>query len=230
MTTCICGILKNRQNGMVCLWHFDVCNRSCLNNLNEIFEQMSSNNDSLDEFELILIGGFNDEQDISDKLIINLLELFNSLQFNINLVFIFTGMMNTRLEINKLKPIVTGIKLVIDGLNYSFQSINLINSNEEIDESNLVPMHFIRKLYISFGNCDEYLSIYDWQQQMIIIPPLSFNCFLFSSEYKRRIDQMMQLPDQEFLNVNLFLDLLKLINLIEIYLVFVLDRLNITIC
>lgn len=205
MTTCICGILKNSQTGMICLWHFDVCNDHCLNNLDEIFKQMSVKDSLTDEFELTFIGGYNDEQNISNKLIVNLLDLFNNLPFTINLVYIFTGTRNTVLEDDIFKPIVTGIKIIIDGLNYSFQSINLKNSYSEINESNLVPMYFIRQMHITFGIFGEYLSIYDWQKQMMIIPPLEFACYIFSTEFKKRIERIVQLSDQEFLNVNLFL-------------------------
>lgn len=207
MTTCVAGVLRSHQTSAICLCHFDHIKQDVdLKKFQKICHQMSIVKTRLNDdhhnqdngFDLFIIGGYKDEQNISDRLVLNVLNMFNQINpYLFHIRWIYCGATNTSWQSSRYaKPKLYGVAINVNDC--QIQNA-LLARPLPID----VPMYDIRSLYISLNGSSEYMSIYDSQDELLQIPVLHIKRCYFSHAAKLYFEKILKFSDQEILNVSI---------------------------
>lgn len=209
MTTCITGLLQSDTSDLICFCHFDRIDLAvdfrCFVEICNIIS-----NQEKTELDLYLIGGYQDERDVSEKLALDLLVLFDKIDLRINLKMALIGKINTifGLESNELSgiqsdstsfntPVLTGV-----GFNLKERKISSITLLRDIN-IDIGPLYDLRRIFLSFHcpTMSQYISIYDHRKQLVSIPIFKFNQCFFTKKAINYFQKALKLTDQEILNV-----------------------------
>lgn len=217
-TTCITGIVRHSNSGITSLAHYD---RNCESDVQlkyfcDLFRLMI---DCIETefpchtktdycFDLFLIGGYNDEQNTSQNILLSLLNCFHNTNYQINLCCAFTADLNTKhitlenSQTGKSAPIVYGAAVNVK----TGQIVNAILNRETLKQSmkktnHHIPLFEVRQACVSYGTYPSYRSIYNPRSRMAHFDPETFAIRSYTFTFKSYFHYILSLSDFDILQV-----------------------------
>lgn len=219
MTTCVAVILRSHQTSAICLCHFDqinhdvdtqkfkkICEQMCGRKQHSTYQPTSTVDYRNQEiaFDIFIIGGYKDERNISDRLVMDILTMFNQIRpylFHIRLIHV--GSQNTLWRQKYAEPKLTGVAVTVSNcLIRNALLVRPLPVDASMDKLT-IPLYSIRRMSISFNSSSEYMSIYSSQEEILKIPVLHIKRCYFSPSAKHYFEETLKFSDQEILNVNI---------------------------